>query len=658
MAKRKSERRHSEKQPLVADEVTPIRQDAQARHESAALERAISQSAMDAMIVMDHAGCIVDFNPAAETLFGHTRADAISKPLANLIIPPALRKAHADGLAHFLNTGEGPVLGRRVEMTAIRADGSEFPVELSVVYIPESKPPLFTGFIRDITDRKRNEFRLREFTESLEKRVRERTSELEAANAALQVSEQRFRTLLDSAPDAMIVVDDTGQITQINRRTEELFGYARFELVGQPVERLVPERLREIHRRHRDGYFASPQLRPMGIGLQLSGVHKDGTEFPVEVQLSPLILNERTLVMAALRDVTERKQAEATRSRFAAVMENASAAIVMLGQDGTISDWNRGAERLFGYSSAEIVGQNVKRLLPPEYNLDFAGMVARLNKGQQIEDYETVRLHKSGRRIDVAVTASLMDNGPNQAPGVTVILRDIRERKRLEQQVAEVADQERQRWARELHDRLGQEMSVLAMLIAMLKQQVSNDSPQAGLVSKLEATADRTKGELRRFSKGLFPVDVDANGLRVALGELAQDITQTYKIPCRFECAGEVPLRDNHTATQLFMIAREAAINAAKHAKASEIVIRLEDDSGFHISIRDNGVGLPAKRNETVSMGLRIIRYRCGLIGATLQIETPTEGGTSITVTREAGPGNHQKTAKPSSWRKQPRRGG
>ena len=611
-------------------DITEVRHSAEVLELTQLRQRSIIDCAIDAVIQMDHVGRITDFNTAAERIFGHVRADVLGKPLAELIIPPAQRESHYAGLARYLATGEAPVLGKLLEMSALRSDGSEFPVELSIAIVPGADPPAFTGFLRDITERKRAEAELNALNERLEERVAQRTQELESVNTALTESEQKFRTLIESAPDAIVVVDESGLIVQVNQRTEELFGYPRADLLGHSVECLVPPRLGKVHREHRTKYFRSPTTRPTGMGQQLIAVHKDGLEIPVEIQLSPMTLNDRTLVMASVRDVTERRQAKDVQSRFGAIMESSSAAIVMLAMDGTITHWNRGAQRMFGYQPIETVGKNIRMLLPPDRSQDYQTITARLTAGEVVEEYESARLHKDGSRIDVALTASLLKNDSGQVIGISVIKHDIRERKRLEQQVAEVADNERQYWSRELHDSLGQEVSGIGMLATLLKQQLPEDSPQAQLAAQLESTLDQTKQNLRRFAKGLFPVAVDAGGLRAALQELAQEIAKVYKLDCRFECPDNIALEDNFAATQLFMIVREAAHNAAKHAKPSQIVIHLEDQDGVRVSIQDNGRGLPQKLDEMATLGLRIIRHRCSLIGASLQIETLPEGGTLI----------------------------
>ena len=246
--------------------------------------RAVTETASDAIVSADRTGMIRYFNPGAERIFGYKAEEAAGQPLT-LLMPERFHQAHAAGLQRYVATRGGKVVGRTIEITGRRRDGQEFPIDLALASSDIGHDLFFTAIIRDITARAEAEQQLR-------------------------ASEAQFRDLLQSAPDAVLITDDAGRIELVNAETERLFGYKREELIGRNIEILVPARYRTRHVDHRNGYIAAARTRPMGAGLELYGVRKDGSEFPVSVSLSPTQTDRGLKVFCDVRDITDQRASE------------------------------------------------------------------------------------------------------------------------------------------------------------------------------------------------------------------------------------------------------------------------------------------------------------------------------------------------------------
>ena len=238
------------------------------------------------------------------------------------------------------------------------------------------------------------------------------------------------------------------------RKPKQLFGYLRDELLGQKVEMLVPESYRLQHHHHREDFAANPKTRRMGADLDLYGRRRNGSEFPVEISLSPVSTDNGMFVLSAIRDISDRKriaeelrraneelhrrtteQLGEYRSRLASIIDSSEDAIISKNLDGIITSWNKGAERIYGYTSEEVIGKHISLLAPSDRPDEITEILQKIARGESFEHYESVRVTKDGRHLNVSISVSPLRDAKGDIVGASAIARDITAQKRAEGQL-------------------------------------------------------------------------------------------------------------------------------------------------------------------------------------------------------------------------------
>lgn len=260
-----------------------------------------------------------------------------------------------------------------------------------------------------------------------------------------QVEIEELHRLLEIIPDSTFVVNRQGKILLANQQAGALFGYGQEELLGATIEILLPDTLKKVHSRHRERYFADPKKRTMGPDLQLAALHKDGSEFPVAISLSPLQVGSDLVVMASFRDITARNKAETALtalkekvedlSRLATVVSDSNDAVIMHDLGGKILAWNRGATETYGYTEAEALGKNVRDIIAEPDREAALTLIQKIKQGDIVKSFELRRVTKDGRILDVWLTTTLLTDERGKPVAIATTERDITERKQAEQEI-------------------------------------------------------------------------------------------------------------------------------------------------------------------------------------------------------------------------------
>jgi PAS domain S-box-containing protein len=442
---------------------------------------------------------------------------------------------------------------------------------------------------------------------------------------ALRKSEERFRLVVESAPNAMVMIGPAGMIEMVNVQAERVFGYERSEMLGKPIEMLIPERFKANHPGLRKSFFTRPVSRPMGAGRDLYGLKKDGSEFPIEIGLNPIETEDGMMVLSAIVDISARKRLE---ERFRLVVESAPNAMVMIGPAGTIEMVNMQAERVFGYERSEMLGNPIESLIPQRYKTGHphlrTAFFIRAESRSMGAGRDLYGLKKDGSEFPIEIGLNPIET----EDGLKVLsaIVDISDRKQKEERI-HAALAEKDILLGEIHHRVKNNLQVVNSLLDLQINRITDET----VLHMLRESQNRIKS-MALIHQTLYEskdfVQVDFGNF---LDSLAPMLVSSYRVDAErigLSIDAVEVLLPIQAAIPCGLIVNELISNALKHAFAEEqsgqITIKLSrDTSEFAIlSVSDNGIGISEEvdLNRLGTLGLQLVSLLSDQLGGQLEI--------------------------------------
>jgi protein-histidine pros-kinase len=585
----------------------------------------------DAVLAVSPDGRVLHWNRAAESIFGYAADEALGRSLTELVVPQdhvqEEQRIQAEALAGRLAVYESV---RR------RKDGSLVHVSVSskAVHDPKSGLTFILSTKKDVTHLK--------------------------VQRDAKLLDVRFGDLLELTPDAILMVNVTGRIVFVNSQAERVFGYEHGELFGKPVEALLPERFRGAHNVHRARFFSAPRTRAMGAGLELYGVRRNGEEFPVEISLSPLITDEGTIVMSAVRDVTERREAE---QKFRSLLEAAPDAMVIVGRDGRIALVNSQTERLFGYRREDLLGKPVEVLVPERYRAKHSGhrgaFFSQPRARSMGAGLELHGLRRDGSEFPVEISLSPLET--EEGLFVSSAIRDATDRKRYEQ-----ALQEANRLKSVFLANMSHELRTPLNAIIGFSEFLIDGKVGALNVKQKEYLTDVLNSgrhllqlindvlDLSKVEAGKMEIRAERFSVRQAIEEVC---TGTASMAASKKIAVERAIADALDQVTLdrqkfIQVLYNLLSNALKFSDegASVYIGARQHDGSLELSVRDTGIGIrredlerlfvefqqldsgSARRFEGTGLGLALTKKLVEVQGGSIGVESDRGRGSTFTV--------------------------
>ena len=437
--------------------------------------------------------------------------------------------------------------------------------------------------------------------------------------------------LLEAAPDGTVVVDDDGRIVLVNTQTEAIFGYERADLVGGLVEVLMADVQRDMHRAHRQRFGADPQTRPMGIGLQLLGRHRDGHEIPIEISLSPISVDEQSFTIASVRDVTAQRRLQAERDQIQAALDVGVDGLYLLDEQLRIRYVNRGASEQSGRDVEMLIGTSLEELLAGEPGDPPLGDALRpLRDGTRDRIIISTRLTRpDGRVLNVEAVVQ-------QAPNPTFaayfgLIRDISARIESERTLRRANEalllaDERERIARDLHDNVIQRLYASGLALQSTLPSLPDDGQQR--IETVIAGIDTTITELRHAIFELNRHATDPNTFERELRKVISDAGRALGFAPSLSVAVSRDLAPG-VAADVLAVLREGLANAIRHARPTAVSVAvIGDGSEVRLVVEDDGVGVSPSALR--GSGLDSMHARAQALDGECSIGSRQGGGTKL----------------------------
>ena len=428
------------------------------------------------------------------------------------------------------------------------------------------------------------------------------------------------------------MADEAGQILLANRQVEQLFGYGRGDLLGRSVDDLLPESLRQVHRAHRTRYRAEPRIRTMGAGLHLLGRRSDGSEFPVEISLSPIKTDDGLRVVAAIRDITDRMRTEAEAREVRDILDATRDGVFIFDADTLCFTYvNQGACDQVGYSSAELLQMTMLHIAPDFTEAKLRALLEPLERGDvSSTTFVTVHRRRDGSDVPVEVVMQAVRGEEGRPRRYVKIVRDIRERLETEERLRQVEQdlrlvEDRERIARDLHDIVIQKLFAAGMTI----QGVWSRTTEPDQARRLSSVVDDLDDTIREIRSVIFSLQSNrADGLRSDILRIVSEERLVLGFEPRVRFEGPVDTISESVAAELLASLREALSNVGRHAGASAVEIIVESGENVCLTVLDDGRGIPEA--VTFGNGIRNLTERATMLGGRCHIGARPGGGTTL----------------------------